>query len=187
MALIQHEYGLHGPDEGTAVLDLVDQIRAPVTTVLHTVLPSPNGHQRRIAAGLADAGAIRAHRNRFALGEHTRLPNHASTSWPARLAAHVATGTFQAAPSPRHLGPARSGQGHRAAASSYVDDPDRAAVTLDIIGQTHPKVLARSGAVVSESAAAACSDLGLASRVRFVDRYLEDGELQRLVSRPMLW
>jgi polysaccharide biosynthesis protein PslF len=44
VALIQHEYGLYGPDEGTAVLDLVDQIRVPVTTVLHTALPSPNAN-----------------------------------------------------------------------------------------------------------------------------------------------
>jgi polysaccharide biosynthesis protein PslF len=28
-----------------------------------------------------------------------------------------------------------------------------------------------------------CSDLGLESRVRCIDRYVEDGELQRLVSR----
>ena len=61
------------------------------------------------------------------------------------------------------------------------------AVTLDIIGQTHPKVLARSGQSYRNPLQRLCSDLGLASRVRFVDRYLEDGELQRLVSRPMLW
>ena len=70
MALIQHEYGLYGPDEGTAVLDLVDQIRVPVTTVV-TVLPSPNATQRRIASGLADAGTIVAHRNRLARGCET--------------------------------------------------------------------------------------------------------------------
>ena len=51
------------------------------------------------------------------------------------------------------------------------------------IGQTHPKVLARSGQSYRNELQRLCSDLGLAARVRFVDRYLEEGELQQLVSQ----
>ena len=187
VALIQHEYGLYGPDEGTAVLELVDQIRVPVTTVLHTVLPSPNANQRRIASGLADAGTIVA-------------PTETARSW-LRDAYSVAESRVQVIPhgsswrplSPpaasrprRHLviwgllGPGKGIERLLRAMSMIRIEP---AVTLDIIGQTHPKVLARSGQSYRNSLQRLCSDLGLASRVRFVDRYLEDGELQRLVSQ----
>ena len=103
------------------------------------------------------------------------------------MAAHVATGSFRAAPSPRHLGPARSGKGIERLLRAMSMIRIEPAVTLDIIGQTHPKVLARSGQSYRNQLQRLCSDLGLASRVGFVDRYLEDGELQRLVSEPMLW
>ena len=148
VALIQHEYGLYGPDEGTAVLDLVDQIRVPVTTVLHTVLPSPNAINAVSLLALRTRAQSWRPPKPLARGceTHARLPNHASTSFrTGRRGGLCRHRQLQAAPSPRHLGPARSGKGIerllRAMSMIRIEPP----VTLDIIGQTHPKVLARSG------------------------------------------
>lgn len=44
--ILQHEYGIWGPGLGKAVLDLADQIEAPLITTLHTVLADPNEMQR---------------------------------------------------------------------------------------------------------------------------------------------
>ena len=106
VALIQHEYGVYGPDEGAAILDLVDQIRVPVTTVLHTVLPSPTDTQRRIASGLADAGPIVASTetaryvaSRQVWARRVRNPSHpawvvVAPSAARRLADPAATSSF---------------------------------------------------------------------------------------------
>ncbi|HEX2368370.1 MAG TPA: glycosyltransferase [Acidimicrobiia bacterium] len=187
VALIQHEYGLYGPDDGTAILDLVDQIRVPVTTVVHTVLPSPTATQRRIASRLADAGPIVAStetarswlRNRYGIGEsrihvipHGSSWRPMSPMWATAPRRHLVTWGL--------LGPGKGIERLLRAMAMIHLDP---AVTLDIVGQTHPKVLARSGQSYRNHLQRLCSELGLASRIRFVDRYLEEGELQRLVSR----
>ena len=186
VALIQHEYGMYGPEEGTAILELVDQIRIPVTTVVHTVLPSPTVAQRRIASGLADAGPMvtmtetaRSWLNEWYGVAESRVHviPHGSSWRPVPLSG---------ASKPRRrlvvwglLGPGKGIERLLRAMTMIQLVP---AVTLDVVGQTHPKVLVRSGQSYRNHLQRLCTDLGLASRVRFVDRYLADGELQRLVA-----
>src|SRR5690606_625597 len=46
--ILQHEYGLYGPDDGVAVVDLVERIEAPLVSVMHTVRTAPSPRQREI-------------------------------------------------------------------------------------------------------------------------------------------
>lgn len=58
---IQHEYGIFGPEDGRAVVDLCEASPVPVVVTLHTVLASPSTAQRSIFAGLiarADAAVV---------------------------------------------------------------------------------------------------------------------------------
>jgi glycosyltransferase involved in cell wall biosynthesis len=45
---VQHEYGIFGGKAGSHLLPLLRQLRMPIVTTLHTILASPNLHQRRV-------------------------------------------------------------------------------------------------------------------------------------------
>jgi glycosyltransferase involved in cell wall biosynthesis len=45
---VQHEFGLFGGPAGEHLMLMLDAIRAPVTTTLHTVLTHPDEDQRRV-------------------------------------------------------------------------------------------------------------------------------------------
>src|SRR5690606_12372919 len=55
------------------------------------------------------------------------------------------------------------------------------AVTYDIVGQTHPNVLARHGQSYRRSLESLADALGIADRVNFIDRYVSDDELEQMV------
>lgn len=45
---VQHEYGIFGGKAGGHLLPLLRELRMPIVTTLHTILTSPNLHQRRV-------------------------------------------------------------------------------------------------------------------------------------------
>lgn len=48
IVLLQHEYGIFGGKAGSHLLPLLRELRMPVVTTLHTILATPNLHQRRV-------------------------------------------------------------------------------------------------------------------------------------------
>src|SRR5437016_395579 len=45
---VQHEYGIFGGKAGSHLLTMLRELRMPIVTTLHTILASPNLHQRRV-------------------------------------------------------------------------------------------------------------------------------------------
>ncbi|MCU1347754.1 MAG: pimA 3, partial [Acidobacteria bacterium] len=45
---VQHEYGIFGGKAGSHLLTLLRGLRMPIVTTLHTILATPNDHQRRV-------------------------------------------------------------------------------------------------------------------------------------------
>ena len=45
---VQHEYGIFGGKAGSHLLPLLRELRMPIVTTLHTILATPNLHQRRV-------------------------------------------------------------------------------------------------------------------------------------------
>src|SRR3954454_21759479 len=45
---VQHEYGIFGGKAGSHLLPLMRELRMPIVTTLHTILATPNLHQRRV-------------------------------------------------------------------------------------------------------------------------------------------
>ena len=45
---VQHEYGIFGGKAGSHLLPLLRELRMPIVTTLHTILSTPNLHQRRV-------------------------------------------------------------------------------------------------------------------------------------------
>ncbi len=56
IAIIQHEFGIFGPNDGDAVLTILENINIPTIIVLHTVPACPTEQQRKILQGILKLG-----------------------------------------------------------------------------------------------------------------------------------
>ena len=52
-AIVQHEYGIYGGEDGCHILQMIQALKVPVITNLHTVLEHPTEGQRKVMIGLA--------------------------------------------------------------------------------------------------------------------------------------
>ena len=52
-AIVQHEYGIFGGEDGSHILHMIKFLKMPVITNLHTVLENPTDGQRKVMKGLA--------------------------------------------------------------------------------------------------------------------------------------
>lgn len=184
--LVQHEYGIFGPDDGLAVLDLVSDCRRPVVTTLHSVPVTPSPRQRIILERLvneSDSTVTMTWSARSRLATAYRVD-------PTRLVSipHGATVVDQR---PDHdpglvitwglIGP---GKGIEWAIDALAAmPPTDPAPRLLIAGATHPNVLRRDGEAYREMLKARARRLGVADRVVFDPTYRTVDELVDLVSR----
>lgn len=51
--IVQHEYGIFGGEDGSYILQMLQSLKMPVITNLHTVLENPSEGQRKVMKGLA--------------------------------------------------------------------------------------------------------------------------------------
>jgi len=56
IAVIQHEFGIFGPNDGDAVLTILENVNIPTIIVLHTVPACPTEQQRKILQGILKLG-----------------------------------------------------------------------------------------------------------------------------------
>ncbi len=52
-AIVQHEYGIYGGEDGSHILQMIQALKMPVITNLHTVLEHPTKGQMKVMKGLA--------------------------------------------------------------------------------------------------------------------------------------
>ncbi len=50
---LQHEYGIFGGPDGSHILELIENLRVPVVTTLHTVLQNPSSSQKSVLGQIA--------------------------------------------------------------------------------------------------------------------------------------
>ncbi|HEY0216285.1 MAG TPA: glycosyltransferase [Cellulomonas sp.] len=190
VAVVQHEYGIFGGDDGQDVLDLVAQVHVPVVTVLHTVLTSPSANQHRVLAELVERSAAlvtmtATARDRLVAGwgvdpaRVSVVPHGAEDNRsPATLVQRPAVG-------PRTVltwGLLSEGKGIEWALLALAELRERAPLPVyRVVGQTHPRVLEREGEAYRDRLVALTRDLGLAATVQFDGRYLSGPDLRAVV------
>lgn len=192
VVFVQHEYGIFGGRDGEDVLDLVRQLEVPFVVTLHTVLLSPAPRQRQILEELASrASAVvtmtKAARERLlrsyavdASKVHV-VPHGAADGWPT-------PSDDRLEPRPWRmltwglLGPGK-GVEWGIEALAQLRDLD---VVYDVVGETHPKVLAARGEAYRESLVERARQLGVADRVCFDGRYLTTSHLRHVVGKADL-
>lgn len=184
VVFLQHEYGIYGPEDGIAVLDLAHRIEAPLVSVLHTVRSSPSRRQREIIEALGRLGPLVVLSNVASLrlsAIHDVDPSlvyvipHGSPWQPAPLS----LGARRKLITWGLLGP---GKGIERALHAVAKVKLEPPVTYQIVGQTHPNVLATHDHEYVMSLQHLTSQLDLTDQVTFVDRYVSDAELEPLAA-----
>lgn len=198
VVLIQHEFGIFSGQDGIDVLDLIRSLEVPFIVVLHTVLVEPSAAQRAIVEELAQrARAVvvmtRTAQERLtanydvAAGKVSVIPHGAPDNRPdGQSHRQAALAALSATPGPGRsvltwglIGEGKGIEWGIEALARLADLNPR--VTYYIVGETHPKVVERVGERYRHELIARAERFGVADRVRFVDRYLANEELDELV------
>lgn len=186
---LQHEYGIFGGPAGDHILHLLQQVTIPVMTHVHTVLAEPDAHQRRVM------NAIVARSDRLivmAEGARAMLIEHYGAR-PEQIAV-IAHGIPDRPFRPSAPMKARLGFGDRPVVLTFgLLSPGKGIETMIeamravvariphalyvVLGATHPHLIAREGEAYRERLAAQVERLGLGGNVRFIDAFVETGDL----------
>jgi polysaccharide biosynthesis protein PslF len=184
VAILQHEFGIYGGDEGESVLDLVSSITTPRIVVLHTVLPKPTRHQAAIIRALAAEARLVV---LCQSASHLLEREYSISTDSVMVVPHGAHWSAQPANrQPRRrlitwglLGPGKGLERSLEAIARLRDFDPR--IKYQIVGRTHPSVVARSGYQYRTMLENMVADLRIGEMVEFVDRYVADTELFDLV------
>lgn len=189
VAVIQHEYGIYGGQDGDQILAVLDGVRVPVVMIAHTVLANPTAHQRQVLEQASDAsGAVvtmtEAARDRLVAGYDVNpakvvvIPHgaphrvHADVPPPERKPLILTWGL---------LGP---GKGIEWAIDGlHALRHLRPRPAYIIAGQTHPRVRQYQGEAYRLHLGARARAVGVSDHVRFTGSYLDEEALTRLIRR----
>jgi glycosyltransferase involved in cell wall biosynthesis len=186
---IQHEYGLFGGDHGVYVIDLIDRLRKPIVTTLHSVPRGPDDKSREILEHIAArSGRV------VVMSARAKLLLHEAYGLPADLVRLIPPGApdvpfGDTEPFKKRfgledrpvvlsyglLGPAKGIETMLdALANVILDHPQLAYVVL---GVTHPDILRESGELYRISLERRAVELGLQGNVLFHNQYVSSQDL----------
>jgi len=190
---VQHEFGIYGGTAGSHLLSLLNEVRMPVITTLHTILREPNAGQRRVMNELlqrSDRIVAMAHKGAEILTEvygaapekivqipHgiPDLPFDASSHYKAQFgfAGKKVLFTFGL------LSPAKGIEyAIRALPEIIAAHPQ---VVYVVLGATHPNLLASEGETYRLSLERLAADLGVSKQVIFYNQYVSSHDLREFI------
>ncbi len=191
IAIVQHEYGIYGGEDGAAVLEVMAGVVVPTIVVAHTVVSDPTPNQRWILERVCDAADVVVLMTQTA---YTRLLDgfdvdpskavvipHGAATPHADPAVDVGR---RAGRSPRLLtwGLLGPGKGIEWAIDALADLSDlRPRPHYIIAGATHPKVREHSGEAYREMLSDRASSSGASAAVSFDDTYRDLASLTDLI------
>ena len=197
VAIVQHEYGIYGGEDGAEVVDIVKDIDLPTIVVLHTVLDDPTPNQRRILESVAQEADALVTMTRTA---QRRLRDYDVDMSKVSVIPH---GAHPPAPEPGDdddgpaadpdrptiltwglLGPGK-GIEWGIEALALLGDLDVVPRYL-VVGKTHPNVVENDGEAYRDGLKARAEELGVAHLVEFQDGYSDRGDLQRTIAAAHL-
>jgi glycosyltransferase involved in cell wall biosynthesis len=186
---LQHEYGLFGGEAGVYLLELLERLKKPVVSTLHTVLAEPDDHQRDVLRRVCDCSAtlvVMAERARAILNEcygipkeRIRLIHHGVPDVPLGDKESF-KGRFGTAGKPTILtfgllGPSKGIEIMLDALAQVV--PDHPDVMFTVLGATHPHVKRDSGESYRLSLESRALERGIQKNVIFHNRYVSEEDL----------
>ncbi|MBZ4647100.1 MAG: polysaccharide biosynthesis protein PslF [Petroclostridium sp.] len=189
LLVIEHEYGIFGGECGEYLIDLVENLKIPFVTTLHTVLPHPNDKQRTILKILGEKSlkVITMARNtvdilksvyEIDIGNieviHHGVPFRIMDSRD-RLKERYGYKNRQIISTFGLISPGKGLEYGIEAIAKVVQDHED--ILYLILGQTHPCVKKEHGESYREKLIHLVSELGLQGHVQFIDKYLTREEI----------
>ncbi|MEV6555690.1 glycosyltransferase [Nocardia sp. NPDC051756] len=193
VAIIQHEYGIYSGRDGVDILEVVRALRVPAIAVLHTVLVTPTTQQRMILEELARHCAALVTMTQTA--RQRLIEHYAVDAAKVRVIPHGAAEHRPGPHSTLHQPISRTpvvltwgllgeGKGIEWGIDAMAHLADlRPAAHYRVVGQTHPRVLARHGEAYRTGLVDRAARRGVANAVHFDARYLSSDELHRLIEQ----
>jgi glycosyltransferase involved in cell wall biosynthesis len=185
---LQHEYGIFGGDCGRFLLTLLRDVRVPIVTTLHTVLPSPSAGQRAVLSEILElssrvivmsACAVEILEKEYRTAtDKVEVVHHGIPEFSP-----VAGGILRELldiPGPMLLtfGLLSPGKGIEYVIHAMPAIVERCpGAQYVLLGATHPHILQNSGETYRSNLEELASTLGVSENVRFVNQYVTTKEL----------
>jgi glycosyltransferase involved in cell wall biosynthesis len=191
---LQHEFGIFGGENGSALLPLLGRLKMPVVTTLHTVLSKPSDGQRQVMARITDASArvvVMAQKGRQLLTDIYDVPDdmidvvpHGIPDFPfVEPAQAKETLGFACRSVILTFGLLSPNKGIEvmidAMPAVLKRQPDAVYVVL---GATHPNLVRDQGEAYRESLMVRVRSLGVEGHVVFLDRFVDKATLLGFIS-----
>ena len=189
VAIVQHEYGIYGGEDGEDVLEVLAAVRVPIIVVAHTVLATPSVHQREVlerVVAAADAVVTMTVAARDRLVQGYRVDPTKVVVIPHGADARVPTTWVEDDGRPLVLTWGLLGPGK---GIEWVVDGLQRIRRLNplpryvVAGQTHPRVRMRQGEQYRLQLGRRAKAGGVSNLVSFTGSYLDDKALGDLVHR----
>lgn len=188
VAVLQHEFGIYGGEDGAEVLSLLRAIDVPTVAVLHTVPRRPTARQQAILeeiVRLAAATVVQSDAARARLLEQYRVDGDRVVTIPHGAPLNLApvdAPSFARAPIVLSWGLLGRDKGIEWGIRAIAALHDlRPAPRYVIAGQTHPRVLEAAGEEYRDSLRTLAESLGVGERVEFENVYADTRPLLRRV------
>lgn len=191
LAIIQHEYGIHGGMDGDYLLKFTSHLAKPYVLVAHTVLPDPTFNQRAVLTRLCRQAAVVIAMTKNSADLLSRVYNVA----PKKVyIIHHGVPSFRAGDREllkrRHgyegrevittfglIGPGKGIEiGIRALKEIVAKHGNKHLMYL-AVGRTHPMLVKHEGERYREMLIRLVNSLDLQDNVEFINKYLEPDEL----------
>ena len=191
---LQHEFGIFGGEAGSLVLRLIEKLRIPLVVTCHTVYGEPEADKRDVMREIVAAADKLVVMDRRGI-DFLQSIYGARPEQIAYVRHGIHDIPFQDPPYEKTVfgasGPVilTFGLLHRNKGIEYMIDAmativrSRPDVTYVVAGQTHPAIVRQEGESYRQSLEARVSELGLQSRVKFIDRFAELSDLMTYLSQ----
>ena len=189
VVLVQHAFDMYGGQDGDQLLTVLEDVRAPVVTILHTVRTDPSTNQIGVIRRLADASdavVVLSNAARKAL-----VDTYGADPGRVRIIRHGSLPTARGQPS---LAPGRpliltwglltpdKGIEHLIDGLQFLRGL-RPMPAYMLAGRTHPRVEALHGETYRRALLQRARSNGMGTAFRSVDTYLDDAALAVLIDR----
>lgn len=197
--IIEHEFGIYGGNSGVFLLSLINRLKKPFVTILHTVLKEPNFMQQTIIKEIALKSSkivVMSKKAVLFLNSIYQIPSaqiklieHGVPDLEPILNNEVSqSDLFKGKKVLFTFGLISRNKGLetviKALPSIVAHHPD---VLYVILGNTHPGVVKHNGEEYRDSLKTLAKDLGVDNNIAFVNKFVSEEELHQYLTACYLY